>query len=259
MDNCKSISVVMPALNEEKSVSDAIRAVLNAFTKFELDGEIIVVDDGSRDRTAECVEKACYSDSRVKLLRHPVNMGIGRSFMDGVKAAKKEAVVMIPGDNENDPCEIFKFLYLIKDVDIIVPFIHNSEVRDRFRRIISSLYRLIINISYGINLNYTNGTVVYRRRIIDDVSISSPGFFYQAELLIKLVRKNYLYAEVPNFLSKRSFGKSKAVTFKSLLNVAKSYLRLAYQIHVQRIEAGPRYKHLSESSVTHLRYEDAFR
>src|SRR5207248_11708364 len=122
---------------------------------------------------------------------------------------------------------------------------------DRKRRLISALYRFIINISFGISLTYTNGTVFYRRCILEDIELKSAGFFYQAELLIKLIRKGYLYAEVPNFLLMRGEGQSKATTLKSLRSIIRDYLRLAFAIHIKRIESKRDYRRLHEQSVSY--------
>src|SRR3989339_1368239 len=201
-----SLSIIMPALNEETSIRDAVSSSLRSIKKYGIDGEVIVINDGSTDRTRVIVEEMMKGNSSVKLVNHDRPRGIGYSFFDGAKLSDKDVVVMFPGDNENDPDDALSFFGLLENVDIIVPFIHNIEVRDRKRRLISSLYRFIINMSFGINLNYTNGTVFYRRCILKDVEIKSAGFFYQAETLIKVIRKGYLYAEVPNFLSVRGGG-----------------------------------------------------
>ena len=124
----------------------------------------------------------------VSKIKHIYPQGIGISFWDGLDNAKGDIVVMLPGDNENDPWEIFRYLGLLEHVDIIIPFIFNKETRSIFRNVLSYIYRFIINMSFGINLNYTNGTVFYRRCILSDIELRSFGFFYQAELLIKLIK-----------------------------------------------------------------------
>ncbi len=138
-----------------------------------------------------------------------------------------------------------------EEVDIIIPFIHNIEVRHKGRRIISSIYRFIINISFGTNLNYTNGTVFYRRCILDDLCLNSFGFFYQTELLVKLIRKGYLFSEVPNLLSSRIGGQSKATTLSSLIRLTGNYLKLFYEIHIKRIESAKDYRKLNSHSVSY--------
>ena len=68
------------------------------------------------------------------------------------------------------------------------------------------------------------------------MELSSSGFFYQVELLIKLIRKGYLFAEVPAYLGVRTGGKAKAISFKSFAQVFWGYLRLMSEVHIRRIE-----------------------
>lgn len=249
-----TLSVVMPALNEELNIEKAVLSTLKAIEKYDIDGEVLVVNDGSTDKTREIVENIIKSGSKVKILNHEKPQGIGASFWDGAKNSDKDCVVLIPGDNEVDVEDALRYFYLMKDVDMVVPFFHNVEVRDRFRRIVSSMYRFIINISFGISLNYTNGTVFYRRILLDEVELNSFGFFYQAELLIKLIRKGYIFAEVPCFLGIREGGKSKAISFKSLIQVTKGYLKLAFDVHIKWFEARKKdYFKLNPNSATSIR------
>jgi len=190
----------------------------------------------------------------VKLINNQITQGIGRAFFKGVSEAKNDVVVMFPGDNENDPSDLMPFLKLMENVDIVVPFIHNVEIRNRFRRLVSAIYRFIVNISFGLNLNYSNGTVLYRRSILEDIELISDGFFYQAELLIKLIRKGYMFAEVPCLLSKRFSGKSKALTLKSLIRVIRAFLKVFFEIHILRLEGRRKdYRVLNANSATYRR------
>ena len=229
-----TLSVVMPCLNEQDNVTSAIQRTLAAFDRHGIKGEIVVINDGSTDGTAGVVRVLAGRHPNVRLIEHARPKGIGASFWDGVRNARNDFVTMFPGDDENDPDDALLYHYLTRDVDIIVPFIHNVEVRSLWRRLISSLYRFIINMSFGMSLNYTNGTVVYNRAILDGMTLKSSGFFYQAELLIKLIRAGYLYAETPHFLSRRGSGRTKALTLKSFLQVTRGYLRLMWEVHVLR-------------------------
>lgn len=247
-----SLSVVMPCLNEQENVASAIQSTLAAFDRHGIEGEIVVINDGSSDGTADVVRTFAERHSNIRLIEHARPLGIGASFRDGVHNARNDYVTMFPGDDENDPDDALSCYYLTRDVDIIVPFIHNVEVRSIGRRLISSLYRFIINISFGMNLNYTNGTVIYNRAILDDVTLKASGFFYQAELLIKVIRAGYLYAETPHFLSRRGSGKTKALSLKSFLEVTRCYLGLVWAVHVLR-RAGFADKPIDPRSATYRR------
>jgi len=250
----KDLSIIMPALDEESNISDAISNTLSAFEEFGINGEIVVIDDGSTDNMHALLSgMAAGWAEKVRVIRHDIPKGIGASFWDGVDAANGEAVCMIPGDNENDPWEIMRYFGLMKHVDIVIPFIFNKQVRSLFRNALSFFYRFIINTTFRVNLNYTNGTVLYRRSILGALTHKSTGFFFQTEILIKAVRRGYLFAEVPYRLGMRMSGVSKAVTFPSFLQVAKGYVQLVRDIYF----GGNRYNkdmRFDKSSVSRERY-----
>lgn len=220
------LTVVMPALNEERNIIAAIKNTLKAFAESGICGEIVVINDGSRDKTGQLVKDFMRLDSRVCVISHDKSLGIGASFWDGVDNAKGGAIVLLPGDNENDPWEIFRYFKLLEHVDIVIPFVFNKEVRSIFRNALSFVYRFIINSTFLVNFNYTNGTVLYRRSILKELNFRSTGFFFQTDVLVRAVKKGYLFAEVPYRLGLRKDGVSKAVSFPSLFKVVKGYLRL---------------------------------
>ncbi len=228
------ISVVMPALNEEKNILPAIDDTLAAFDELKVSGEIVVVNDGSSDATPALVTGRCERPgSRVRMISHEKPQGIGASFWDGASHAKGEAVCMLPGDNENDPREIIRYVGLLKDVDIVIPFVFNRGARSRFRSILSGLYLWIINTTFGTSLYYTNGTVLYRRSLLASLDARNSGFFYQTDILIRLLRQGYLFVEVPYRLRTRVEGGSKAVSLKSLKAVMRGYLKLVYDLKIK--------------------------
>lgn len=228
------ISVLMPALNEAKNIEAAMANALGAFDSMKVDGELLVINDGSTDATAELVSKLAASDKRVRLLNHETPQGIGASFWDGADNASGDVVVMLPGDNENDPWEIFRYYRLLEHVDVVIPFLYNKEVRSLFRNALSLAYRFIINTTFLVYFNYTNGTVLYRKSILKGLPYRSTGFFFQTDILIRLVKAGYLFAEVPYRLGLRKSGVSKAVSFPSLVQVIKGYIRLVKDQYISR-------------------------
>ena len=226
-----TLSIIMPALNEEQNIQAAVDNTLQAFQDFQIDGEIIVVNDGSTDRTAEIVTGVMNDEPRVRLLSHAQPQGIGASFWDGVDQARGEIVSMFPGDNENDPWEVLRYSVLLDHVDMVIPFVFNKEVRSIFRNAVSFLYRFIINTTFLVSFNYTNGTVLYRKSLLQELPSRSRGFFFQTDILIRTVKRGYLFAEVPYKLGMRQQGASKAVNFPSLLKVIRGYLRLVKDMY----------------------------
>lgn len=228
------ITVIMPALDEGKNIISALKNTLLIFEQFGISGEIIVINDGSTDKTEQLVNEFMRSDKRVRIISHDKCKGIGASFWDGVDNAQAGAVVLLPGDGENVPWEILRYFKLLEHVDIVIPFVFNKEARSLFRNGLSLLYRFIINTTFLVNFNYTNGTVLYRKSILKELEFRSMGFFFQADILVRTVKRGYLFAEVPYKLEVRKDGSSKAVSFPSLLKVIRGYLRLVNDFHFNR-------------------------
>ncbi len=248
------LTIIMPALNEEENVQEAIRNTLCAFDDYQIAGEVVVIDDGSTDRTGEIVAREIERDPRVRIVRHATPQGIGAAFWEGVNHARGQAVCMLPGDNENDPWELFRYYRLLEQVDAVVPFVFNKQVRSIFRNVLSYVYRTIINTTFMVSFNYTNGTVLYRKVVLDELKFHSKGFFFQTDILVRIVRRGYLFAEVPYRLNLRSHGVSKAVTFPSFLKVVRGYIRLVRDIHFT--SDGSRMQTFAIASQTARRYAD---
>lgn len=227
------LSIIMPALNEEENISRAVRDTLEAFSEYGLKGEIIVVNDGSTDETAKIVDELSGSEPvhLVRMVHHITPQGLGMAFRDGAMEARGDVVAFMPGDGENDPGEIMRYFSLMDQVDMVVPFVYNKEVRPKSRNLISTVFRMIVNLTFGVNFNYTNGTVLYRRVILAFSPNQSRGFFFQTENVVRAVWSGYLFAEVPYRLEVRSGGESKAISWKSLMEVIRNYLFLAKEIY----------------------------
>lgn len=230
----RTISVVMPALNEERSLPHAVANVLEGFDRFDLDGELIIVNDGSCDRTGELAEQFAADFGCISVLHHSTPQGIGAAFRDALQRACGEFIVYIPGDGEIDASEILRYIPLMNDADLVVPYVQNPEIRRWSRRFLSSCYTQVMNLTFAVSLRYLNGTVLYRRAILDGIEIRNPGFFYQAELLIKTIRKNFRFVEVPYLQQRRIDGRSKSITLKSLLPVLKGYFTLINELYFLR-------------------------
>lgn len=229
------LSLIIPALNEQANIANTIEDAITALKEFDILGELVVVNDGSTDRTKEIVEEKIKKyPNKVSLVNHKKNKGVGASFWSGADKAKGEVVVMHPGDNENDAREILKFFWLIKEVDLVIPFVFNKEVRSVSRRRLSMLYTYFINVVFFTKLNYTNGTTLYRKSLLKNLQYRATGFFYQADILIRLIKSGYLYAEVPHRLSTRAGGKSSAFKLRSILSFFKESIILFIDCYIKR-------------------------
>ena len=231
MGNINSLSIILPAFNEEDNLEPTMAHLIETLEKCNLDWQIILINDGSTDRTGEIVQSLTSGQLRIMVIHHKQNMGIGYCFREGIRNANKDIVTWLPADGENNPEDLFKYLILLEQTDIVVPFVRNTQIRPLLRRFLSKFYIWIINLSFGTKFNYTNGNILYRRKIFDNIALQSDGFFFQTECLIKAINKGYKFIEVPVYLKERRCGFSKAITIKHLCVLIKEFIMLFFVMH----------------------------
>ena len=228
----RSISIVVPALNEEKNLEAAVAEIHPEISKHFDDYEILVVDDGSTDRTGEIADRLARENPKVKAVHNRKNMGLGYSYFRGVDAATQQYVMMVPGDGENSLQGMEGMWPLLGTVDIIAPYTSNPEVRPLSRRLFSRFGTFTMNLLFGLKLKYYNGTVVHRLERLRTIKVENHGFLYQAESLVRLIRNGASYVEVGIAIRSRPSGKSKVTKPKNLVSVAKTLLKLTWQVRV---------------------------
>lgn len=159
LDNIRSISILVLALNEEKHIQPTIEAAMAALRETRIkDYEILVIDGGSRDRTETIVQAMSQRNDKLSFFKNKEgDKGLGSSFRKGVGLATKEYVGWLPGDNDILPEGIKNILKKIGETDIIIPYSANFKARPFIRRILSRIYTRIFNLLFGLKLNYFNG------------------------------------------------------------------------------------------------------
>jgi glycosyltransferase involved in cell wall biosynthesis len=228
----RSISVVVPALNEERNLAGTVAEIHEEISKHFGDYEILLVDDGSTDRTGAIADALAKADPRVRAFHNGMNEGLGFSYFRGVAEAKKEYLVMVPGDRENSLQGMAPMWPLLGTADIIAPYTANPEVRPWSRRTFSRFSTGLMNLMFGTKLRYYNGTVVHRLATLRTIDVKSTGFLYQAESLVRLINRGATVAEVGIVIRGRPSGKSKVFKFRNLRSVAATVVTLVWRVRI---------------------------
>lgn len=219
----RSLSVVIPALNEQGNIQGSLDSVMVAAEKHFEDYEIIVVNDGSTDRTLEIVETNMARNPRIRVVSHEKPWGFGASYHDGRRHATKTFTVMVHGDNAFDPGTLSNFFSNAGKADVVCGYIANPEARSWTRRIISFAYTTAMNVLFWMHLRYFNGLQIHRTEWLQRADIRSDGFGFQAELLIKAIKQGYSYVQVPTIHTERpGGGETKIFKFKNVRSVART-------------------------------------
>ncbi len=179
------ISFFFPACNEEETVEElAIRAdkVLRDITS---DYEVIIVDDGSTDRTAEIADRLAEENRRIRVVHHPQNRGYGSALRSGFAASKLDLVFYTDGDLQFDVAELPKLIPLIEDADIVSAYkIRRMDSWER--KIVSWVYNTSLRLFFDLPYRDVNcGFKLYRREIFDRIELKSTRGLIDAEVLLK--------------------------------------------------------------------------
>lgn len=218
------ISVVMPACNEEENIKKIIKDTSGILAEIsDSQYEIIVVDDGSTDRTGEIIRHLIAEDAAIKLIMHEYTQGIGSCLRDGFSQAQCEWLTFLPADGQIDPSVLKKFVLEMQNVDLVTSF-YIKKNRSVVRRIISRVLRMILFIFFGRHPRL-EGIYMFKRKILDTVSLTSSTFVSNFELIVKAYRQGYKIKEIGIVCLPRLSGSSKVANLKTIFKVMREIIK----------------------------------
>ncbi len=228
-----TLSIIIPAYNEEENIRAATKSVTDAVAMNEskiIDYEVLIFDDGSKDKTGEIADSLARENFKINVIHNQPNKGFGYNFKKGVEMAKMEYTVLVPGDNEIWSESIRNIFARIGDADIIAAYHTNLEVRPLVRRILSRLYDLSLNFLFGLNLLYYNGPNIIRTEMLKRYLPSTVGFAYMTEIMVKLLKWQKLsYIHIG--MKVRPTRHTQIFKFKNIISVFTTIIRLFFRIH----------------------------
>lgn len=230
-----TISIIVPCLNEEENIRGTvktIKAALSASARF-CDHEIIIFNDGSTDNTGAVIDSIQKSEDNVRAVHNPKNMGFGYNYTEGVRLAKMEYIIMVPGDNEIPAEAVIEVFNLAGSADIVIPFTANQHVRPLGRRLISRLFVAVMNTLFGIRIQYYNGTCVIKSALLKKCPLKTWGFAYMAAILVRLLLSGASYTEVGIDIKPRAAGTSKAFALKNIISVTTAIFTLFWDVRLK--------------------------
>jgi glycosyltransferase involved in cell wall biosynthesis len=223
----RSLSIVIPAYCESANILDTLENVTRALRPLAIRHEILVVDDGSTDGTADLVASHAHRFPGVRLLVNERNMGFGWSYRRGVEEAALDHIVMVHGDNAWGHEPLADLFSHVGDADIIIGYTRRmSQSRTWTRTVISKTFTLLLNLITRRRIKYYNGLQIHREAVLKSLRIESTGYGFQAEVLVKSLRLTRTFIEVPMDLIERTGGESKAFRLKNVIDVARTLKRL---------------------------------
>lgn len=226
-----SLTVVLPAHNEEENIKNTVDSCVSFLEKTVLRYEVIVVNDGSEDTTAEIVKELSSANSSVVLVNHSVNRGYGSALRSGFDAASMEYIFFMDSDGQFDISDLNRLFPYVSEKQVVIGYRENRA--DSFIRSLNAwLYSLYVQLIFGLNVRDMDCAFkIFPNEAYKLVKpVKSGGALFSAEFLIKLKRKGYTLKEVPVRHFPRQYGTQSGANIRVILRMFKESWKLRNEL-----------------------------
>ncbi len=221
-----SISIVLPAYNEEDNIVKTIDQARIVSRDLKITYEIIVVNDGSTDMTSQRVREMMADDPMILLVEHTANRGYGAALKSGLRMASHSLIFFTDSDLQFDISELGKLLNWIDRHPIVIGF--REERKDHVvRRVMAWGWGVLIRQLFHLNIRDIDCAFkLFRRQVFDEISIDSIGAFVNSEILIRAQKKGFYIKEIPVAHFPRRIGIPSGAKPRIILRAFKELLKL---------------------------------
>lgn len=227
------LSVFFPAYNEEKNLKNTVLKAKKVLAKIASNWEIIIVNDGSKDRTGEIAEKLSKEDERIRAINHSPNRGYGAALKSGFYSSRYPWMAFTDSDGQFDFSEITKFINTQKktNADLVIGYYLKRSV-PFYRKINTFLWELVVFLLFGLKVRDIDcGFKLISKKVIDKIPKleSERGAFISSEFLIKARTAGFKIVEVGvhHYPAKRKgTGSNLDVIIKSFIDLLKLWKKL---------------------------------
>src|SRR5436190_5200994 len=191
-----SLSVVLPAHNEEEAIAATVHEVIETLSAWMLDFEIIVVDDGSQDETGAIVDTMSKTHPCIKVIHHPVNKGYGAALVSGFESASRDLTFFMDSDGQFDIHDLAQFLLLIEEYDAVLGY--RIDRQDTWMRKVNAWgWKQLVGLVFGIHVRDVDCAFkLYPTRFFREEILETRGAMINAEILYKFIRAGNTYTQV---------------------------------------------------------------
>ena len=220
------ISFFCPAYNDEHNIEGVVASATEVLRDAARDYEILIIEDGSPDRTGAVADELSRRYDRVTVIHHPHNRGYGAALKTGFRRARFEYVAYTDGDHQFDVAELRKMLPLLEQgADVVTGYRTNRAV-SRARRLQSRVFGFLIKRLFDVRADDVHCALkIYRKRVLDSIDIESDSSFVDAEILIKAAAQGFRIEQVGVTHYPRRHGKASGARPGVVLRTAADMLR----------------------------------
>src|SRR5213595_857309 len=227
------LSVFFPAYNDSGTIASMVIRTVKTAAELTPDFEVIVVDDGSADGTADIVDELARTYPQVRAVHHPINRDYGAALQTGFRSATKELIFYTDGDAQYDPTELAVLWQNLGDSDLVNGY-KISRADPVHRIVIGRVYHYIVSIMFGLKLRDVDCDFrLMRRTIFERINLEKTSGIICVEMMKKIQDAGFRIVEVPVHHYHRAFGTSQFFNFRRLFRTGRDLLLLWYALVVR--------------------------
>ena len=229
------LSVFFPAYNDSGTIASMVIRAVRAASELTPDYEVIVVNDGSADATAEIADELARTYLHVRVIHHPTNRGYGGALQAGFRSATKEFIFYTDGDAQYDPAELSAlWARMTPDADLVNGYkVSRSDPLHRI--IIGRLYHHIVSTLFGLKMCDVDCDFrLLRRAIFERIELEKTSGVICLEMMKKIQDAGFRIVEVPVHHYHRAFGKSQFFNFRRIFKTGVDVTRLWFALVIRR-------------------------
>ncbi|MCA0447816.1 MAG: glycosyltransferase family 2 protein [Bacteroidetes bacterium] len=220
-----SLSLIVLCYNDSQSLPGLVLEWLPVLHELFPVYEIILVNDGSLDKTGSVCDHLVEKHPQVKVVHHPKNRGVGAGMATGMAHSSFDWIAYTDGDAQ----------YVAEDLKVLAPLLSQWDVISghrvnradpKIRTVVSGVYNYLVRHLFQVSFRDVNsGLKIYSRKVIDEIGQPiSRGPFYDAEMMVKSVRKDFKVIETPISHRPRKYGQQQGASLKSIMRTFRSLL-----------------------------------
>ena len=221
------VSLVLPALNEVDNLTEAVAQARGPLGEIG-DWEIVVVDDGSSDGTGDLAERLARDDTRIRVVHHAENRGLGAAIRSGFDAARGDFLIYADSDLPFDMAALVEAWTLLQTsgVDLVTGYRTNREVEGHVRHVQSVVYTRMVNALLGFPVRDVNFALkLMRREVAERAGLTSDGSFIDAELVARAREEGFRMAQFGVVYTPRIRGESTLARPSVVLGILRDLAR----------------------------------
>ena len=228
------ISVFLPCHNEEGNIERVVAALEFELPRIAQRHEIIVVDDGSRDRTGEIADRLVAANPRLKVVHHPLNRGYGAAVISGIRACSQPWTVLCDGDGQFEASDIARLTAKVPEYDVVVGRrMHRAD--PLMRRVNGKAWTVLMRILLGIRVGDIDcGLKLFRRDLLEGIDLQAKGAMISAELMAQLAGRGARICEVDVHHLPRLTGEQSGASVKVIARAFRELFLLYGRLHKAR-------------------------